>query len=458
MKKERIETILNELTSTGADFAEVFLEDKTIKVFDYIDRKLDSLTISDSSGVGLRIALDNQVYYGATNDFSKKSINDVISNLTNNINSKVKYENIKLNRLKKYRNDTNTHYTDLDIKAKLKEIDDKIWNKDKRISQVSIILQNIEQNVTIANHTGLYKAENRIRSRIFITINFKDGEKLANIYYSKGLTTSADLLDTIDFDQVIADLIKDGLDKLYAKPCVGKVMPVIIGPGFGGVIFHEACGHAMEATAVADGMSVLSYDLGKSIASSKVTIVDDGTIDKEWGSTKIDDEGCETRKNTLIKDGVLVGFLIDELNDRKMHMGVTGSGRRESYLYAPTSRMNNTYLMPGNDSIEDMIKSIDYGLYAKKLGGGQVSTETGDFNFACDLAYMIRDGKIAESVKSASLIGNTKEILQKVEMVGSNLELGPGMCGSISGSVPVNVGEPTIKISSILVGGEESEE
>ena len=179
MKKERIETILNELTSTGADFAEVFLEDKTTKVFDYIDRKLDSLTISDSSGVGLRIALDNQVYYGATNDFSQKSIKEVISNLTNNINSKVKYENIKLNRLKKYRNDTNTHYTDLDIKAKLKEIDDKIWNKDKRISQVSIILQNVEQNVTIANHTGLYKAENRIRSRIFITINFKDGGKVS---------------------------------------------------------------------------------------------------------------------------------------------------------------------------------------------------------------------------------------------------------------------------------------
>ena len=456
MKKERIETILNELTSTGADFAEVFLENKTTKVFNYIDKKLDGLTINNSNGIGLRMALDSQVYYGATNDFSNKSIKEVISNLTKNINSKVKFENIKLKRLKKYVNDTNTHYTDVEIKGKLASIDAKIWPKDKRISQVNIRFASMQQDVTIANYTGLYKKENRIRSRIFIVINFKDGEKLANVYYSKGLSSSADILDSIDYDEVINELVKEGLDKLYAKPCPGGVMPVVIGPGFGGVIFHEACGHAMEATSVADGMSVLSHDLNKKVASSIVNIVDDGTLDKEWGSTKIDDEGCETKRNILIKDGILVGYLIDEINNRKMGMQVTGSGRRESYLYAPTSRMNNTYLLPGTDSFDDMIKSIKLGLYAKRLGGGQVSPETGEFNFGCDLAYMIRDGKIAECVKSASLIGTTKEILQNVKMISDDLALGPGMCGSNSGSVPVNVGEPTIKVSSILVGGEQS--
>lgn len=456
MKRERIETILNELTATGADYAEVFLEDKITKVFNYIDKKLDSLTINNSNGIGLRVALDSQVYYGATNDFSSKGIKEVIDNLTKNIDSEVKYKNIKLKKLKKYVNDTNTHYTDTDIKDKLASIDAKVWPKDERISQVNIRFASTLQDVTIANHTGLYNKENRIRSRIFIIINFKDGEKLANVYYSKGLSSSADILDSIDYDEVINELVKEGLDKLYAKPCPGGVMPVVIGPGFGGVIFHEACGHAMEATAVADGMSVLSHDLNKKVASSIVNIVDDGTLDKEWGSTKIDDEGCETKRNILIKDGILVGYLIDEINNRKMGMQVTGSGRRESYLYAPTSRMNNTYLLPGNDSFDDMIKSIKLGLYAKRLGGGQVSPETGEFNFGCDLAYMIRDGKIAECVKSASLIGTTKEILQNVEMISDDLALGPGMCGSNSGSVPVNVGEPTIKVSSILVGGEQS--
>ena len=268
---------------------------------------------------------------------------------------------------------------------------------------------------------------------------------------------SIDFLDLIDFDSVCKNLIKDGLDKLYAKPCIGGEMPVIIENGFGGVIFHEACGHAMEATSVAPGLSVLSNELNNQIANSKVSIVDDGTLPLEWGSTNIDDEGHETKSNMLIEDGVLKGFLIDELNNRKMNMKLTGSGRRESYRYAPTSRMNNTYLLPGTDTLKDMLKSIKLGLYAKSMGGGCVTPETGEFNFACNLAYMIRDGKIAECVKSASLIGTCKDILKNVEAVGDNLDLGQGYCGSISGSVPVNVGMPRIKVSKILVGGENEE-
>ena len=244
---------------------------------------------------------------------------------------------------------------------------------------------------------------------------------------------------------------------MYASPCPGGEMPVIIENGFGGVIFQEACGHAMEATSVADGISVLSHDLNKKIANEKVSIIDDGTLYDEWGTTMIDDEGRETKRNVLIENGVLKGYLIDEINNHKMNMKPTGSSRRESYIYAPTSRMNNTYLEKGTDTFEDMIKDIKLGLYAKKMGGGSVSPETGDFNFACDLAYMIRDGKLAECVKSASLIGNCKDILASVEMVGDNLALGQGMCGSISGSVPVNVGMPRIKVSHILVGGEKSE-
>ena len=318
-------------------------------------------------------------------------------------------------------------------------------------------MQNVKQNVTIARENGLYKKEERERTRLYITISLKDNDKSCNIAYSYGKTISLDLLDEINYDEVINNLVKEGLDKLYAKPCVGGEMPVIIENGFGGVIFHEACGHAMEATSVADKISVLSHDLGNKIASEKVSIIDDGTLCNEWGSSKIDDEGRETKINKLIDKGVLTGYLIDEINNRKMKMQPTGSSRRESYIYAPTSRMNNTYLEKGTDTFEEMIKDIKLGLYAKKMGGGCVSPETGDFNFACDLAYMIRDGKIAECVKSASLIGNCKDILQSVEMVGDNLALGQGMCGSISGSVPVNVGMPRIKVGHILVGGEKDE-
>lgn len=458
MEKEKLEEILNNMLSTGGDFAEVFLEDKKSKVFNYIDNKLDTITINTTKGMGLRLAKDNDKYYAATNDFSDSNINKIVDNLRRNLKSDRVISNVRLDTLKEYKKDISTHYSDIDIKNKLKELNEKIRNKDERISQVSLKVFNVIQDITICNHTGLYVTEKRIRSRIYIEVSFKEDEKRASVIFSKGKTTNFDLLDTIDYDKIIDDLINDGINKLNAKPCIGKEMPVIIGPGFGGVIFHEACGHAMEATSVANHLSVLSDDLNKKIASNKVTIIDDGTIVDEWGTTQIDDEGHETHKNILIEDGILKSYLIDELNNRKLNMNITGSGRRESYLFPPTSRMNNTYLAPGTDTLDDMIKSINLGLYAKKLGGGSVSTETGDFNFNCEVAYMIRDGKIAEPVKSASLIGNTKQILNNVEMVSNDLELGVGMCGSVSGWVPVTVGEPFIKVSSILVGGEKSEE
>ena len=457
MKKENLERMLENMLSTGGDFAEIFLEDKKTTMYNYIDSNLDGYSVNYSNGIGLRLAKENNVYYAATNDFSNKNINLIINSLKENINGKVIYNYVSLNRIKKYKNDHKTHYTNDDIKKLFNDLDKKIRSKEERINQVSLNLQNVKQNVTIARENGLFKGEERERTRLYITISLKDNDKSCNITYSYGKTISLDLLDEINYDEVINNLIKEGLDKLYAKPCIGGEMPVIIENGFGGVIFHEACGHAMEATSVADGISVLSHDLGNKIASEKVSITDDGTLCNEWGSCRIDDEGRETKVNKLIDKGVLTGYLIDEINNRKMKMNPTGSSRRESYIYAPTSRMNNTYLEKGTDTFEDMIKDIKIGLYAKKMGGGCVSPETGDFNFACDLAYMIRDGKLAECVKSASLIGNCKDILQSVEMVGDNLALGQGMCGSISGSVPVNVGMPRIKVGHILVGGEKDE-
>lgn len=457
MKKENLEKMLENMLSTGGDFAEIFIEDKKTTIYNYIDSNLDGYSINYSNGIGLRLAKENNVYYAATNDFSNKNINLIINSLKENINGKVIYNYVSLNRIKKYKNNHKTHYTNDDIKKLFNDLDKKIRSKDERINQVSLNLQNVKQNVIIARENGLFKGEERERTRLYITISLKDNDKSCNITYSYGKTISLDLLDEINYDEVINNLIKEGLDKLYAKPCIGGEMPVIIENGFGGVIFHEACGHAMEATSVADGISVLSHDLGNKIAGEKVSITDDGTLCNEWGSCRIDDEGRETKVNKLIDKGVLTGYLIDEINNRKMKMNPTGSSRRESYIYAPTSRMNNTYLEKGTDTFEDMIKDIKIGLYAKKMGGGCVSPETGDFNFACDLAYMIRDGKLAECVKSASLIGNCKDILQSVEMVGDNLALGQGMCGSISGSVPVNVGMPRIKVGHILVGGEKDE-
>lgn len=454
MEKRQIEGMLNSLLDTGADFAEVFLEDKKNTNFRYLDSHLDEYSINYAGGIGLRIAKENDVFYASLNSFSDDDIAKTINELKQNIQDKVVYSNVKLNDLKEYSQNSKESHSDEDLKNLFKDIDQKIRAKDTRINQVDISYQNVLQNVTIANHSGLYTKENRVKSRIFIRVFFQDNDLKANVSYSKGMSLGKDFLFELDYDKIIEDLVQMGIDKLYAKPCIGGVMPVIIESGFGGVIFHEACGHALEATAVADNLSVLSDSLNQKVASDKVTLIDDGSLEGEWGSTIIDDEGKKTQKNILIENGILKGYLIDELNNRKMKMAPTGSSRRQNYTFAPTSRMNNTFLAPGNDTLSDMIKGIKLGLYAKEMGGGCVNPTTGDFNFACNVAYMIRDGKIAECVSAASLIGNTKDILQSVEMVGSSLALGPGVCGSSSGYVPVNVGEPPIKISAILVGGE----
>ena len=230
-------------------------------------------------------------------------------------------------------------------------------------------------------------------------------------------------------------------------------MPVALDNGFGGVIFHEACGHSLEATSVGRGNSVFCSKLGEQIASPKVTAIDDGTMKNYWGSLNINDEGELTKKIVLIENGILKSYMIDKLGARRMNMPSTGSGRRQNYSYAPTSRMTNTYIAPGNDTNASIISSIDNGLYAAKMGGGSVNPATGEFNFSVAEGYLIRGGKITEPVRGATLIGKGADVLKNIDMVGKDLKLAAGMCGSESGSVPTCVGQPMIRISSITVGG-----
>jgi len=232
-------------------------------------------------------------------------------------------------------------------------------------------------------------------------------------------------------------------------------MPVLIDNGFGGVIFHEACGHGLEATSVAKKASVFADKIGQQIASPIVTAIDDGTLPNEWGSINIDDEGSPARRNVLIENGILKTYLVDYLNGLKMTppRPSTGSSRRQSYQFAPTSRMTNTYIAPGHETPEAIIADTEYGFYAKQMGGGSVEPATGEFNFAVVEGYMIRHGKVAEPVRGATLIGKGSEVLMDIDRVANNLKHGQGMCGSISGSVPTNVGQPLIRVKQMTIGG-----
>ncbi len=230
-------------------------------------------------------------------------------------------------------------------------------------------------------------------------------------------------------------------------------MPVAIENGFGGVIFHEACGHSLEASCVSVGQSQFCGKIGHKIANEKVTAIDDGTIPGAWGSINIDDEGTPAQRKVLIENGILKTYMIDKLNGRRMGMKENGSSRRQGYRFETTSRMTNTYIDNGPDRNEDIIKSIEYGLYAKSMGGGSVNPTTGSFNFAVNEGYLIRNGKVCEPVRGASLIGKGSDIIMDIDMVGQNLETAQGMCGASSGSIPTDVGQPLIRVSSITVGG-----
>lgn len=456
MNKKTLQLLLDNIIESEVDFGEIFYENTLVKTYEVIDSKLDTINSRITHGVGIRLAHNNDIVYGYTNDLKKKSLYELVSRIKNNFSNNRLIKEVNLERLKISRDKSIIKHNDMDDNKKkeyLLNIDKLARSIDSRIVQVDTVFYESDSEVIIANTNNTYVKENRPLTRLNITIIAKDDKRQTKSSKSYGISGGYELLDEIDIKKEVENLAISAIKKLSAKPCPSGEMPVIIGPGFGAVIFHEACGHSMEATTVSYNTSILSGKLNEKIASSKVSIIDDGTLKSKWGTTVYDDEGNKTRKNVLIKNGVLKGYLIDYLNNRKMNMEITGSGRRESYKYAPTSRMNNTYLVKGHDKIEDMIKSVKYGIYAVNMGGGSVDPVTGDFNFAVNEAYLIENGKITDMVLGGSLIGNTLDILNNVSMVSDDLSFDTGFCGSVSGNVPVTIGEPTILVSKILVGG-----
>ena len=322
------------------------------------------------------------------------------------------------------------------------------------VRQVTCGLLSREQNVIIANSEGLYTGDQRVYTRLTCSAVASDGAENQTGSENPGAMMGFELFrDRVDPEKAGEGAAKSAVTMLTAPYCAAGEMPVVIAGGFGGVIFHEACGHSLEATSVEPGMSEFSGRLGEQIAAPCVTAIDDGTMKNEWGSENIDDEGTPTTRLVLIENGVLKNYMLDRLNGLKMGMAPTGSGRRESYAYAPTSRMRNTYIAPGTDDEQEMLRTMGDGLYAAKMGGGSVNPATGEFNFAVQEGYLVRDGKIASPVRGASLIGRGGEILRRIDRVGQTMTMGQGMCGSKSGSVPTNVGQPTIRVSRLTVGG-----
>ncbi len=410
-----------------------------------------------SYGLGLRIFHNGSAIYGYTNDTSEKSLIRLANEVAGAVNSSEKivvlpFFNQDIENKHKVK-ELPTALSKSLAAEKLKYVSEMQFKENKLITETSGVYLDTISDVFIANSLGLITSDRRVRTRFSVNaIASKDNLKESS-HFTKGASVGFEIFEGVDFEKVASDTAKTAVDLLSAKPSPSGKMPVIIDNGFGGVIFHEACGHGLEATSVSKGASVFTGKVGQQIANEKVTAVDDGTIENYWGSINIDDEGTPAKKNVLIENGILKGYLVDKLNGQKMNMESTGSSRRESYKYAPTSRMTNTFIEKGNDKISDIFESIEDGLYAKRMGGGSVSPTTSEFNFAVLEGYLIKNGKITDMVKGATLIGKGSEVLMDIDMVSDNLVQESGMCGSISGSVPTNVGQPLLRVREITVGG-----
>ncbi|MFH0767306.1 MAG: TldD/PmbA family protein, partial [Bacillota bacterium] len=447
--------LLNEALSTGADFAEIFLEDTVSSIIRVISGEVTSIDRGNVFGAGVRLIQGVDEVYGFTNQVSYDSILGVVQNLKASFSGEI-HQAILLGEKKPYVNHIKKPMQTVPVGKKsaiLQSLSNQIKAYDSRIVQAITQLMETEQKVLIANSEGIYQDDQRTYSRVVFMAVAQENGLMQQAYESQGRYMGFEIFDDIDASAYANEVAESAIKLLSAEDMTAQVIPVVLHNGFGGVIFHEACGHPLEATAIAKGLSPFVGKIGEKIGSDIVTAYDDGNVEGAWGRLSFDDEGKPTQKNLLIDKGVLKGYLIDYRNGRKMKMEPTGSGRRQSYKFSPTSRMNSTYIAPGTDKFEDIIKDTKYGLFAKKLGGGTVVPATGEFNFAVQEGYMIEDGKLTRPVRGAMLIGHGKDVLFKIDKIADNLEFGQGMCGSVSGTIPVDVGQPTIRVSSMTVGG-----
>ena len=450
--------VLRAALMTGGDFAEIYCEDRRSGAMGLVSGHVEAASTLRRHGAGIRVFRGLNSVYVHTNDTSPSGLLAAAKKAADAVTGDGQVRDIHLTRSLQ-RNIHLIREMPMDVagvrKAKLlRDCDLAARDVSPEITQVRANLTYTDADVLIANSEGLFTGDSRVYTRLYVyAVATKDGDSQSG-REAPGAMMGYELFSgRVDAEEAARKAATQAVTMLHADACPAGVMPVVIDGGFGGVIFHEACGHSLEAAAVAFGNSEFAGRLGQQIASPLVTAIDDGTIENEWGSLNIDDEGMPTTKLVLIENGILKNYMIDKLNARRMDMAPTGSSRRQDYTFAPVSRMRNTYIAAGSDDEAEIISSCPDGLYARSMGGGSVNPVTGEFNFAVDEGYLIRNGKIDVPVRGASLIGRGSDILKKIDRVGRHLTLAQGMCGASSGSVPVDVGQPMIRVTDITVGG-----
>ncbi len=453
--QEAARAVLSAACKTGADFAELYMEDVRSNSVSVSRGEVEDAASSRRHGAGVRVFAGLKSAYAYTADTSLESLIATAEAAAAAVHSESPAALLPFS-LRDYRTDPRIPF-DLVQGRERTKIAMTAYSAARgyspEIVQAAVRILDVDGDILVANTEGVFARDRRCRMRLVVQAVASDGTSTQTGHEGPGYGMGFEGFDLIDPEETAKKAAAQAVTMLHAPECPAANLPVIIDGGFGGVIFHEACGHSLEATSVSRGNSEFCGKLGQQVADPRVTAIDDGTLPGAWGSLRMDDEGTPTQRNILIENGILKSYLVDRLGGRRMNAAVTGSSRRQSYAYAPTSRMTNTFIAAGSDDEAEMISTCPEGLYAKSMGGGSVNPLTGEFNFAVSEGYWIKNGQIVTPVRGATLIGRGTDVIRRIDRVGHERTLGQGMCGSISGSIPTNVGQPRIRVSELTIGG-----
>ncbi|MGH9101629.1 MAG: TldD/PmbA family protein [Acidimicrobiales bacterium] len=456
-----IESTLAAALRKGGDFAEVFVEDRRSTSATLDDGRVEELVSGRDRGAGVRVVVGETTGFAHTSDLSERGLlaaAEAAATVARDVSgppggvalggaapavppgAEVLPEQVgKASKVEL-----------------LRRADEAARAAGGAVKQVRAGYGDGRRQILVANSDGLMAADDQVRTRLVVSVVASGDTGLQTGYQVRARTAGFELFSDERepaVEEVAAEAARIALVKLHARPAPSGVLPVVLKGGSGGFLFHEACGHGLEADHVAKDVSVYTDKVGTQVASPLVTLVDDGTLDREWGRLRIDDEGRPAARNVLISDGELGDYMWDFLRARKSGRSSSGNGRRQSYAHLPMVRMTNTFLLPGEEDPEELVAQTLHGIYVAQLGGGQVNTATGDFLFGTTEAYLIEDGRITEPLRDANLIGNGPEVLRRIDAVASDFDMSPGTCGKDGQSVPVGCGQPTLRVSAITVGG-----
>lgn len=451
--------VLGAALRTGGDFAEVFVEDKRSSSGVLDDGRIEELTSGRHRGAGIRVVSGETTGFAHTADLSEEGLRaaaEAAAAAAHGGGGGTRVVSLARQDVSRaYEVETDPSEVPKAAKVELLiRADEAARASGGSIKQVSASYGDSRRRILVANSDGLIAGDETTRTLFTVGCVASGDTGMQTGREAIGLTIGWELFDVYDVEELARTAAQRALTKLTARPAPSGQMPVVIGSGGGGVLFHEACGHGLEADLVGKGASVFKDRVGEQVASKGVTVVDDGTMAKEWGNYAVDDEGHPAQRNVLIEDGVLTDYMWDMLRARKQGRPSSGNGRRQSYAYLPMVRMTNTYLLAGDDDPDDIISGTDQGVYVKHLGGGQVNTATGDFVFGMTEAYLIEGGRVTEPIREGNLIGNGPEVLGRIDALGNDFAMGPpGTCGKDGQGVPVGDGVPTLRVSSLTVGG-----